>query len=242
MQKNLGFCLLLALTFALILPNSGVAHSQKATAYGILLDNSGSLEKQLPQVLMLGEAVVKRIRERGPVALFNFMTKPDIARTVVASGTGWTQDEKALISYMGTIAVQRQGQATILDAIYSVADEVNAEADAAKDAFGDKVIVLITDGEHRVRMEKVRCTGSECEDDERRRSENQLIKALKKRGIKVLAVGLVRELESNDGHPIRKSTRENAEHFLRTLAKETGVVFPKSKKIDVDSELNELLK
>lgn len=236
--------LLTALSLALILPGaSAPAQSERKALYAVLLDNSGSMEKQLPQVLTLGQETVERVHRRGPVALFNFRATPGDEMVGVWSGTGWSQDGKALSDYLRTIPVVRQGQVTILDVIHSMAVEVNAKAGAERDASVDKVIILITDGEHRFRWEQRRMSRSiEEETDEKRRRENQLVKALKESGIKVYAVGLVREL-SGEGGFVRKSPREDAENFLRKLTKETGgrVVFPKSKNVVADDALNELL-
>jgi len=71
--------------------------------------------------------------------------------------------------------------------------------------------------------------------------EPLVIKELKATGVKVYAIGLIRQLDADT--LIRISPRERAETFLTKITKETGgrAVFPKSKKIDVDGLLNELL-
>lgn len=244
MLKRICLRLLPALSLALLLPYPAAAQGEKLTAYGVLLDNSGSLERQLPQVLLFGEGIVRRIHRRGPVALFNFTAGRDAgAPAVVSSGVGWSQDEGALAGYLRTISVERQGRTNLLDAIGSIAAELDAKAGAEKDAFGDKVIILITDGEHRIIWGKEKLViGVHDEADERRRREGRLVKALKASGIRVYAVGLTRALDG-DGSFDRKSPRENAENFLRKITKETGgrVVFPGAKKTDVDAVLGELL-
>jgi hypothetical protein len=94
-----------------------------------------------------------------------------------------------------------------------------------KDIFGDKTIFLITDGEAR----------------ESNITEKQLIKELKEMGIKVYAVGLVKELDK-EGGIICKAPRKAAVGFLEKLTKETGgrAVFHKSKKTEVDKLSGEL--
>src|SRR5688572_29904638 len=108
----------------------------------------------LPQVLALGEGVVIRILHRGPVALFSYTSEPsDQSPVGVKSGIGWSQDEKSLTDYLRTISIQPQSSTTIIDALYSIAGELNAKAKAEKEVFAEKVIILITDGEHRIRPE-----------------------------------------------------------------------------------------
>ena len=80
------------------------------------------------------------------------------------------------------------------------------------------------------------------EDYERKQQEQILIRTLKESGIRILAVGLVQDLNSSSGR-YRITTRERAESFLKRITKQTGgrVVFPKSKKFDVDAVVTELL-
>ncbi|MBA2526734.1 MAG: hypothetical protein H0V18_13275 [Pyrinomonadaceae bacterium] len=56
-----------------------------------------------------------------------------------------------------------------MDAIYSIAEILNAKVNLDKDTFAGKAIILLTDGEDRVSKIK----------------EKQLIQALKESGIKV---------------------------------------------------------
>lgn len=232
-----------ALLLAFILSIPASAQNEKSTLYGVMLDNSGSLRNQQPQVSELGEGVIKRILHRGTVALFSYTSEPGgRSPVVVSSATGWSRNEKTLTESLSTISVQPQSSTTIIDALYSIAGELDAKAKAEKEVFAEKVIILITDGEHRITPEKgKRISGPQDDADERRKRESRLIKTLKESGIKVYAVGLVRELDAERGF-FTKSPRENAENFLRKLTKETGgrVVFPRAKKIIVDDALNDL--
>jgi uncharacterized protein YegL len=143
---------------------------------------------------------------------------------VIISGVEWSQDKPALDTYMDSLLIV-PGQTTLMDAIHSMAEQLNTKANLDKDAFGEKVIYLITDGEER----------------ESRIKEKQLIQILKESGIRVYAVGLIKEL-NNVGGVIQKAPKEKAVSFLEKITKETGgrVVFPKSKKNDVRVLLNEL--
>ena len=254
MLRKLGsYLLVLLLTLT---PAISTFAQGKKTAYGILLDNTRSLEKQFPQVQLLGKGVVRYIHPRAPVSLFNFASKRDQDSfvmqnsedvheggnhdlAVAALGVEWEQDESILDQYIDSLSVVR-GHTALFEAIHSVAETLNEKVNAEKDVFGDKVIILITDGEHRMQH---LYGGTAGEDDERRKQQEQLIKKLKESEIKVYAVGLIRELNAYGGLGRIGTTKEKAELFLKKITKETGgrVIFPKSKKIDVDSLLIELL-
>ena len=216
-----------AFLLALALPISAFAQVEKKSAYAILIDNTGSLRTQFSQVKAFGKGIVARICQRGPVSLFNFKTQGNKTNSlaVVTSGVEWSEDISVLENYIDSIRVQ-PGQTTLLDAIYSVADSLNSKANVDSNAFSEKVIILITDGEDRVSKVK----------------EKQLVKQLRDSGVTVYAVGLVEELDREEAGFIRKSTRPEAEEFLKRLTKETGgrVKFPKSNEQNVAGLLNEL--
>ena len=227
MTRRISYHPLPAILLTLVISNFALAQSEKKVAYGVLIDNTGSLRTQFPQIKTLGKGVVKRIHQRGSTSLFNFVTQEEkkVSLAVVTSGIEWSQDKDVLNSYIdGLIIVP--GQTALMDAINSVAEKLNAKANLEKDAFAERAVVLITDGEDRVSKVK----------------EKELIHRLKESGIKVYAVGLVREVEA-EGGLIRQSRREKAERFLKKLAKETGgrAIFPKSDQVDVDSLVGELL-
>lgn len=116
----------------------------------------------------------------------------------------YRQDKNLLENYIDNLFVV-PGQTTLMDAIGLAAEQVNAKARLDNVAFRDKVLFLATDGEDR---------GSKI-------NEDQLIKILKKNGIKVYAIGLVKELDK-EGGLIRKSPREKSKGFLEKITKETG--------------------
>jgi hypothetical protein len=253
MLKRICLYLLSAWLVAAI-SSSAFAQGEKKTAYGVLLDNTLSMEKQLQQVILLGKGVVKRIYGRGPIALFNFKSVPRSAPMLTIYhgggvyegrdmaeanlGAGWNLDEDVFNSFIDSLSVVG-GQTALLEAIDAMAGELNAKVNSDKNAFTDKVIILITDGDHKVREDPNSSYSNE--DDTRNKQLKRLIKKLKESGITVYAVGLVRELDVYDGSS-RMTQREMAELVLKKITKETGgrVIFPKSKKIDADRLLDEL--
>jgi hypothetical protein len=231
MRNNLlartRFHLLLALLLTSLFCHSGFAQGDKKTAYAILLDNTGSLRSQFEQVEAFGKGLVHRTSQRGPVSLFNFMSEGigRGSRAVVTTSLEWTQDENVLDKNIDNIYVQG-GQTTLRDAIYFMAEKLNAKVDADKNAFASKVIIIVTDGEDRVSAV----------------NEQKLIKMLRDSGVTVYAVGLVSELKSGNSL-VRANPKERAENFLKNVTKETGgrVIFPGPGQTDIDAPLSKLL-
>jgi len=227
MLARTRFHVLLALLMTSVFCHSGFAQGDKKTAYAILLDNTGSLRSQFNQVEAFGKGLVHRTSQRGPVSLFSFMSEGigQGSRARVTMGTEWTQDERVLNRYLDNIYVQG-GQTTLLDAISLMAEKLDAKVDADKNAFSHKVIIVVTDGEDRVSNI----------------NEKKLISILHERGATVYAVGLVDELKS-EGGLTRKSPRERAVDFLKSVTRETGgrVIFPKRGQADIDVIVGTLL-
>lgn len=202
------------------------AQTEKKNAYGILIDNTGSLRSQFAVVINLSKGIVEQTHKRGPISLFLFKPQGEGSGrlAVVYPGIEWSEDKAILDKYIDSIFVV-PGQTKLLDGTDAMAAQLNAKVSLDKGPFADKVIFLITDGEDRYS----------------KTSEKELIKTLKASGIKVYAVGLVKELDQQGGF-IRKAPSEKAIAFLEKITKETGgrVVFPKSKKSDVVVLLNEL--
>ncbi|HVG34071.1 MAG TPA: VWA domain-containing protein [Pyrinomonadaceae bacterium] len=224
MLKVIGFYLFSALLVILCSCSHGLAQTEKKVASAVLIDNTGSLRSQFDDVLFLGKGVVELSHRRGPVSVFNFKESDDkkFPQALISSGVQWSQDKNLIENYLDTLSIT-SGQTRLYDAIYYIAEQLNAKVDQDKDAFGDKAIFLVTDGEDR---------GSTIKD-------KQLIKLLRESGIKVYAFGLVKELDA-EGGMIRMSQKEKAIKFLEKIAKETDgrVVFSKSKKDNVVSLLN----
>jgi hypothetical protein len=210
-----------ALLLMLFSALSAFGQNDKKAAYGILIDNTGSLRSQFDQVVKLGKAVARHAVQNGPVSVFNFESGGDRRNplALISGGSEWSQNADALGNFMDDIYVLG-GQTTLIDAVNSMARAVNSKVAPEKGG----VIILITDGEDR----------------ESRLKESELIKELQKNGTKVYAIGLVRELGS--GNFGSKGKRDKAESLLRKLTKETGgrVVFSDSRTVDADKLVADL--
>jgi hypothetical protein len=254
MTKLINLLLLCTLLLVATPAPSVVSQAEKKTAYGVLLDNTASLKKRLPEVKLLGRAFAKRLHQRGPMLLLNFQLNPNSQffgifdrldahegrnneRASGVVGIDWTQDEDALNQYLETVAVAR-GNTDLISAIQSLADEINAKTNAEPGAFEQKVIILITDGEHRTETNG----SADDEDYVRKKQQQKLLKSLTDSGINVFAVGLLDDLNASSGR-YRLTTRERAESFLKAVTKQTGgrVVFPRIKKLDADQVVTQLL-
>ena len=199
----------------------GAAQGQKKIVYGVLLDNTGSMRSQFDAVKEIGKAIARQTSGHGPVSLLVFEsggTGPGkIARPTVRINA--SLDENQVIQAIDELYVV-PGQTTLLDAIELMAEKLHQGSGDA-----DRVLVLVTDGEER-------------KSDVRQKS---LIQKLKDSKVKVFAVGLTQELESQGGL-IRQSPRSRATDLLKLLAKETGgrAVFPRTKRPNLPELLTEL--
>lgn|GEM_PF-1058208 len=249
MLKSLAIVITAIFVIAAV-SHSVYAQAERSKAYGVLIDNTRSLEKQFDQVKLLSKRVVDQVHKQGPVQLFSFKWTQDASQFIVPNGVqsyeggnydraigtlgiDWTQDEATLTRYIEGLGLVR-GQTDLFSAIRTIAESLNRTTDS-KDAPSEKVIILITDGEHR--MEMIGTSQPTETDDERSKRDSKLRKYLKDSGIKVYAIGLTGELDTGENRRLK------AENFLSRLTKETGgkVVFSRSKHADVDKLVNQLL-
>ena len=202
-----------ALLALLLLSALCTAQEKKQIAYGILLDDTGSMRSQLFMVEDIGKGVVHQVHDHGPVSLFDFASEGigRGSRAVPTPRIKTTQDERVLNRTIENLYVQG-GQTTLLDAIEFIGDSLDQESPKA-----NKVIILITDGEER--SSKI--------------NQKQLIQKLNEHKTSVFAIGLVQQLDK---------TRSKAVDLLKLITKETGgrVVFPKSDRQDLQALLAEL--
>ncbi len=213
--------LFLSILFLLILSAYSSAQDTNPV-YGILVDNTGTMRLQFADVQKLASASTQNAAEHGIVSLFAFQTKGEgnNAIAIIADGNGWSTQADIFEKYISGLEVV-PGHTDLRDSILSVAEAVTAKA--ASESSPEKIVVLITDGEDRIS----------------RISEKNLIKELKKEGVKVYAIGLIQDLSSTRNETGR-SPKSNAENFLKKMSRETGgnAIFPKLKK---DANIKELL-
>ena len=221
------FALLLVITLT---PAS--ARTGSTPTYGILIDNSGSLRMQLPQIKSLAKELVSRFHQRGPISVYTFVRQGEVL--VPASDAEWTQDIATLNNFIDRVVVTA-GRTTLFDSIYSIAERIDIRVNANSAGISEKILILITDGQDR----------------DSKISQQPLIEDLKKNGYKVYAIGMVQDLEDeavyfdakNPRRVVKKERpKKMAIQFLSEITTSTGgrVVFPKDK-FKVDAVLDELL-
>jgi uncharacterized protein with von Willebrand factor type A (vWA) domain len=213
-------------TFLVLLSLSALGSGQekKKIAYGMLLDNTGSMRTQFDRVKEIGKAVAQQIYEHGPVSIFDFHSLgiPKDSRAAPILRLEQSQDATVLEECINKLYVEG-GQTTLLDAIQFIAERLGEKAGGPD--FSDRVIILVTDGEERASAA----------------TQKQLARKLKELKIRVYAIGLVQQLDSEGGFT-RPSQRSKAIDLLKEITKETSgqVVFPKSNRQDLQSLLAEL--
>ncbi|HEX8175005.1 MAG TPA: vWA domain-containing protein [Pyrinomonadaceae bacterium] len=254
MLKRIILYLLTVLALIVIPYNSARGQNEKKNAYGLLVDNTASLESQFAHVKELSLEVVKRIEGRGPVSLFSFITMPyrvrgapwppgseleSRASTKVTTGVDRSEDRDELADYINGLTVVK-GQTQLFDAIRSMADELNSNVDSDEDSYKDKIIILITDGDQNTQMDDQFVSYPD-ERNVRKKQIEQLIKEVKQSGIKVYAVGLLGGLDAYGGFS-EMTQKERAESFLKKITKETGgkAVISMSGKVNINKAMNEL--
>ena len=215
-----------ALLLVLIFSKVSLAQNEKKGFCALLIDNTGSLRSQFNSVKAFGKGVLEHTPQHGLVSLFHFTLQGNIPNgvAVVTSGVSWTEDKTSLNAYINRLTIE-PGRTALIDGIYSIAENVNSQANLDKDSDAAKIIIVITDGEDRVSKMK----------------DKQLIEKLRETGIKFYAIGLVNELDAESGF-LNRSPRTKAAEFLKRAANETGgrAVFPRSSRTDVSSLLKEL--
>jgi len=219
---GLSFVLALAFLFSI----SASAQVDKKANYAILVDNTGSMRSQFREVLTIADAVLDQVPAQAAVSIYNFKTEPFQKNpyAVINSGVEWSEDKVLLKQYVSRLAIV-PGQTTLLDAVASIAKDLNTRVGQNSGVSREKVMFLITDGEERASKIK----------------EKQLLQELKESNIKVYIFGMVKDLDKETGFT-RKSPQNKAIDLIGRIGKETGgrAVFSLNKKDDSVSLLNKM--
>ena len=122
-------------TFLVLLSLSALCSAQekKRIAYGILLDNTGSMRTQFDRVKEIGKAVAQQIHEHGPISIFDFhsqgILKP--SRAVPILRLEQSQDRAVLEDCINNLYVEG-GQTTLLDAVQFIAERLGEKDEACR--------------------------------------------------------------------------------------------------------------
>ncbi len=149
-------------------------NDQVLLRYGLMIDNSGSLRSQFPNVLRTAGTIVNSNAADDEAFLIRFISSDKI-ETVQEL----TNDKARLIAGVESLYIE-MGQTAILDAIYLGADYlVKQKGDDPN--IRRKALVLITDGEERISYHR----------------QDAVFRLLGSNGIQVFIIALTSELEKD---------------------------------------------
>ncbi|MCX7639414.1 MAG: VWA domain-containing protein [Pyrinomonadaceae bacterium] len=178
------------------------------TNYAIVVDNSGSMRRQLEKVIESTRILIRSNLPDDETCIIRFISSDKIEIL-----QDFTTDKALLEEALEKMFIEG-GQTAVIDAVYLAAERVN-EYEKAKDQYERKrrALILISDGEDRNSYY----------------TEKQLFEFLKETDVQIYTIGFTSDL-SKEGGFIRKSPREKAEALLKRLAEETGgkAYFPQS--------------
>lgn len=182
--------------------------SEVPTNYGLVIDNSGSLRKQLEQVIEAGKILVNANRPADEAMIIRF-----ISRDKITIEQPFTSNKTDLNDSLDNLFIDG-GQTAIIDAVYLAAEKVSEyKVDRGKDDRKRRALIVVSDGEDR----------------DSYYSEAQLFEMLRESDVQIYAIGFVKDL-SKDGGFISKSPQNKAKGLLQRMADETGgrAYFPES--------------
>lgn len=178
-----------------------IERDDRASAYGLVIDNSGSLRSLISSVVEAAKMIIINRRGSDEIFIERFVSTDNIQKL-----QDFTADNDALLQSLTQMRIEA-GQSAVIDALYTAAAYV-AQHNSTR-----KAIVIITDGEDRNSVQNVKA----------------LVSLLRKNNIQVFALGLVMNLDREPGF-VRRSPREKAEKLLNTISAESGgqAFYPKS--------------
>ncbi len=174
-------------------------------SYGLVVDNSGSLRSQLNYAIASAKFLAASNQTGDETFVLRFISSDRIQIL-----QDMTADAGAVARALDQMYVEG-GQTALIDALYLSADYLLKNSKAADGQPRRRALVLISDGEDRRSSYKL----------------EELLKLLRDGDVQVFCIGLVGELDRQDGL-MMKSKRAKAENLLKRLADETGgrVFFP----------------
>jgi VWFA-related protein len=174
-----------------------IEKQQLPARYVVLVDTSGSLRSQFPNVLETARGFIRSNNATDETAIIRFVT-----RSVIQVVQPFTFDKALLLSKVETLKILA-GQTSVLDAVYASIEYV--DKDAKKDPGRNNAVVVITDGENRDSVHNLK----------------KLLELVRAKNIRVYTIGLVSELDKEDGF-IRKGSKKRAEELLSQIAESSG--------------------
>lgn len=169
------------------------------TNYSIVLDNSGSLRRQLDKVIEAGKILVATNKPDDETLIIRF-----VSRDKISIEQDFTSKKEYLNDALDNLYIDG-GQTAIRDAVYLAADKTSSYEKVKGDDKKRRALILVTDGEDR----------------DSYYTEPQLFEMLKESDVQIYVIGFISDLDKESGF-IRKSDQSRAKTFLERLSNETG--------------------
>ena len=176
------------------------SQSELPTNYSLVVDNSGSLRRQIEKVIDAGKILVNSNRPQDEAMIIRFVSSDKISVE-----QDFTNKKEYLIDALDNFHIEG-GQTAIRDAVYLAAEKIGAheKSNRAEDRLR-RAMILVTDGEDRASFY----------------TESQLYQMLRESDVQIYVIGFIQDLDKESGL-IRKSDQSRAKDFLEKLASETG--------------------
>lgn len=184
------------------------SQSEVPTNYSLVVDNSGSLRRQIEKVIDASKILVSFNKPEDETMIIRF-----VSREKIEIRQEFTNKKEYLNDALDNFNIEG-GQTAVRDAVYLAAQHVgNYEKTGRSDDRTRRALVLISDGEDR----------------DSYYSEAQLFQMLREADVQIYVVGFIEDLNKDSGF-IRKSDQARSKAFLEKLASETGgkAYFPTS--------------
>ena len=174
--------------------------SEVPTNYSLVVDNSGSLRRQIEKVIEASKIIVDTNRPADETSVIRFVSSDKIDLL-----QDFTSNKEDLYDALDKFVIEG-GQTAIRDALYLAVQRVDGYKKGGKtDDRKRRAVILVSDGEDRDSFY----------------SEKQLTDLLRESEVQIYVIGLIDDLEK-DGGFISKSRQGKAKDFLQNLATETG--------------------
>jgi Ca-activated chloride channel family protein len=178
-------------------------------AYGITVDNSGSLRAQITTVIEASKSIISSNRPGDETFVVRFTGMDNIELL-----QDFTSKKQDLMDAMEEKMLIEPGQTDIIDAVYLSVERLGQfkKSDDINDRRR-RALILVTDGEQKDSYHK----------------ESELFDLLKENDVQIYVIGFVGELDAEKSF-LRKSPQDKAVKFLTEIAEKTGgrVFLPKS--------------
>ncbi|MCO6509541.1 MAG: VWA domain-containing protein, partial [Aridibacter famidurans] len=189
----------------------------------ILLDNTGSMRLVWGEAVALSHALVEHLSDGCKISIFDYETigsRPKVIASI-KSNLEWSNDSVKLRERIATSYIVA-GQTTIRDSMLEISESFPEPRSDAENT--ERFLIMISDGEDRKSEIK----------------EDTLIEKLVASNVKVYAIGLTRDLSTEESL-FGRSIKKKVEESLKKITEKTGGNLVILKKDD-DPILGELMK